>query len=149
MPKGERAMLTAVAQYPDGADRTQLTVLTGYKRSTRDRLLQYLGAKGFVTPNGDLVTATEEGLAALGDFEPLPTGAALLNYWLEKLPQGERKLLEVIAGAYPSAIERSTIDDAAGYKRSTRDRIIQYLQARKLVSDAGKGKVIASAILFD
>jgi hypothetical protein len=32
---GERAVLTAVCQYPAGAARDQLTVLTGYKRSSR------------------------------------------------------------------------------------------------------------------
>ena len=40
LPKGERACLIAMAQHPDGVTREQLTVLTGYKRSSRDAYIQ-------------------------------------------------------------------------------------------------------------
>src|SRR5581483_1305085 len=36
LPRGEIAVLTACAQHSDGCDRDQLSILTGYKRSTRD-----------------------------------------------------------------------------------------------------------------
>jgi hypothetical protein len=74
LPKGELATLTAIAQHP-GATRKQLTVMTRYKKSTRDTYLKRLGGRGLVELVGDGCTATDAGLAALGDFEPLPTGS--------------------------------------------------------------------------
>lgn len=45
LPRGERACLIAAAQHPNGVTRPQLTVLTGYKRSSRDAYLQRLSAR--------------------------------------------------------------------------------------------------------
>lgn len=147
LPAGERSVLIATAQCPDGADRTQLSILTGYKRSTRDRYIQFLQQKGFVQVSRDRVMATEAGISALGDFEPLPTGDRLRAYWMAKLPEGERAVLAAVVEAWPSAQHRDDIDAITGYKRSTRDRYIQFLQARRLVTSDRDG-VKASAELF-
>jgi hypothetical protein len=148
--EGEKKILAAIAQYPAGATRQQLTVLTGYKRSTRDRYIQYLAAAGRIAVSGDRVLATEEGMAALGpDFEPLPTGNELRRHWLVTLPEGESKILKLILDAHPFSVARDAITEATGYQRSTRDRYIQYLQARQLVEAVGRGEVRASAELFE
>jgi len=149
LPKGERTILTAVAQYPDGASRDQLSVLAGYKRSSRDTYLQRLREQGFVDQRGELLVATDAGVAALGDaFELLPTGEALQEYWRARLPTGERAILEVVLAAYPHAIERSAIDEHAGYKRSSRDTYLQRLASRRLVVTEGRGAVRGSEDLF-
>ena len=150
---GESKILTAVAQYADGATREQLTILTGYKRSSRDTYIQRLAQRGFVIVQGARVMATDAGVAALGsDFEPLPTGAALREYWLARLTGGEKAVLEVALRFYPNAVERTTIDELTGYKRSSRDSYIQRLQARRLVmaerSVAGQPTIRASDELF-
>jgi hypothetical protein len=77
IPRGERSILAVLIQYPGGLRREQLTVLTGYKRSSRDAYLQRLREKGYVDTNGERVTVTAEGEAALPDAAPLPTGRAL------------------------------------------------------------------------
>lgn len=145
--KGERATMIAIAQHQNGVTREQLTILTGYKRSTRDAYLQRLRNAGFVQ---DLaIVATDAGIAWLGhDYEPLPTGDALRKHWLGKLPEGERKVLEILCGAYPNAVLRDTIDEKTGYARSSRDAYLQRLGARKLVEGAGRGADIASRELF-
>jgi hypothetical protein len=149
LPVGERATLIACAQYPDGADRTQISILTQYKRSSRDAYISRLVAKGFVEVHGGVVVATDDGLAALGsDFEPLPTGEALRDHWLGILPEGERRVLEVLLAAYPGWVSRQAIDDETGYKRSSRDAYLSRLGARKLVTTSSAG-VQASAILFE
>jgi len=141
-------ILTAVAQHRDGVTREQLTVLTGYKRSTRDTYLQRLRASGFVEEYGSMVHATEAGVRELGaDFQPLPTGEKLRLYWLSKLPEGERKILDVVCCNYPKAISRDLISERTGFKRSTRDTYIQRLGARKLVHTT-RGDVTASKELF-
>jgi hypothetical protein len=145
LPKGERAILTAIAQHPNGVSREQLTVLTGYKRSSRDTYLQRLGAGGLLEPGtGGAIFVSDRGMAALGDFEPLPTGRALLEHWLAKLPEGERRILDVVARAYPNGVHRASIDHETGYKRSSRDTYLQRLSSRKLIVTEAHGTVALS-----
>lgn len=149
LPIGERATLTACAQNPGGCTREQLSILTGYKRSSRDAYIQRLREKGLVESGQDRVTATDAGLDALGStFEPLPTGGALRAYWLGKLPEGERKVLQVLIDVYPNSVDRQVIDDATGYKRSSRDAYIQRLKTRQLVKVFRDG-ITAAETLFD
>jgi hypothetical protein len=147
LPAGERAILTAAAQYRAGVTREQLSILTGYKRSSRDTYLQRLRQAGLVAEERGVILATADGVAALGDFEPLPTGDALREYWLDRLPEGEGRILGCLVQAYPRAVERDAIDEATGYKRSSRDTYLQRLSARRLIRIDGRG-VRASEELF-
>lgn len=150
LPKGEQTILIAIAQYPDGAQRDQLTVLTGYKRSTRDAYIQRLRERGYVEQQGESLIANSAGIEALGDnYEPLPTGDELRDYWLDKLPEGERKILEVLIGAYPNTVQRDDLSEKTGYKRSTRDAYLQRMDSKRLVESQGRGEVKASDELFD
>lgn len=143
----QRAVLIAIAQHAAGVARDQLSILTGYARSTRDRLLQELTRFGYVTGRGSLIVATDLGIGILGDFDPLPTGDALREYWLSELDEGGRRVLEVVANGYPDHVSREGISDSTGYARSTRDRLIQELARRKLVTSSRDG-VRASDTLF-
>ncbi len=148
--KGEFCVLTAVAQYAEGATREQLTVLTGYRRSSRDTYLQRLRQAGLVGDRGGVLLATEAGVARLGpDFEPLPTGAALREYWLARLPEGERRILVVLLAAHPKSVDRESLGEATEYKRSSRDTYLQRLLARRLVEAVGRGEVKAADVLFE
>ncbi|HXE83687.1 MAG TPA: hypothetical protein VN513_10210, partial [Gemmatimonadales bacterium] len=151
LPRGEHAILTAVAQHLDGVTREQLTVLTGYKRSSRDTYLQRLGAAGLVAVNADgTIRVTASGLEQLGaDFEPLPTGDELRAYWLNRLPLGEQTILRALTEAYPDGIDRGELSARTNYKRSSRDTYLQRLGARKLVTVDADSSVRASDILFD
>lgn len=147
--KGEMVILTAIAQHSDGVTREQLTVLTGYKRSSRDAYVQRLAQKKLIEIAGTEIYATNDGIAELGEnFEALPTGSDLRNYWLKKLPEGERKVLEVVVAHYPSSISREQVSELTDYKRSSRDAYVQRLSARKLVLPLGREGVIASKLLF-
>lgn len=150
LPKGERAILVACAQYAPtgGATREQLTILTGYKRSSRDAYLQRLRERGYTEDNGTTISPTTEGVAALGDFTPLPTGEALRGYWLARLPAGERRIFEVLLNAYPQPVSREDIDQHTGYQRSSRDAYLQRMSARRIVSFPSRGAVVASDLLF-
>jgi hypothetical protein len=151
LAKGEFAVLTAVAQHGhQGVSREQLTILTGYKRSSRDTYLQRLGAQQLVEiTGGGQIFATEAGLAALGpDFEPLPTGDALREYWLQRLTGGEQKILALLIKAHPKPLSRDMISEVTDYQRSSRDTYLQRLKARQLVLDEGRGAVKASPTLF-
>lgn len=147
LPPGELATLTAALQYP-GLDRKRLTVLTGYKRSSRDAYIVRLASKGLIEVAGNALHATEAGAAALPSFEPLPTGAALVSYWQGRLPEGERRTLDVLIHAGGAEVAREVIDETTGYKRSSRDAYLVRLKARGLVDFSGRGTVRASEQLF-
>ncbi|MCU1488268.1 MAG: hypothetical protein JWN67_5014 [Actinomycetia bacterium] len=147
LPAGEAKILTAIAQYPDGVTREQLSVLTGYKKSSRDTYLQRLRTRGFIE-TGSTIRATDEGRDALGDeFEPLPTGEALQEHWLATLPEGERRILVELLGAYPAGVSRDDLSDATGYKKSSRDTYLQRMRSRQLVTTDGDPR--AADVLFE
>lgn len=148
LPKGEAAVLSALIQFPEGLRREQLTVLTGYKRSSRDAYLQRLREKGLVESVGDGARATDAGIAALPNAQPLPTGAELQEYWLARLPTGERAILEQLIAAYPEAVSRDALGEATGYQRSSRDAYLQRMRAKQLIEEPGRGTVRASENLF-
>jgi DNA-binding MarR family transcriptional regulator len=150
LPSGEQAILRALIQYhPSGLRREQLTVLTGYARSTRDAYINRLKQKGLVDNSMVLVFVTDAGREAMPNAEPLPTGDALRDFWYRELPDGERAVLQHLVAAYPEAVEKPAIDEATGYQRSTRDAYINRLRNKQLVTDVGRGAVRASETLFE
>lgn len=147
LPPGEKAVLIAAAQFGT-VEREQLTVLTGYKRSSRDAYIQRLREKGLIVVNGGAVEPTDAGLAALPpDYEPLPSGHELQDFWRARLPEGERRVLDVLISAYPDSVARPDIDAATGYQRSSRDSYLQRMKAKRLWESDGSG-VRASEALF-
>jgi hypothetical protein len=149
LPPGERKILAALIQYPDGLRREQLTVLTTFKRSTRDAYVYRLKDRGFVAESGNgVVVATQEGVDAMPDAEPLPTGEELQQFWLAKLPDGERRVLEVLIEAYPGSVKKDSIDERLNFKRSTRDAYIYRMASKQIVTEPSRGEVRASEDLF-
>jgi hypothetical protein len=147
LPKGETVVLTAIAQHREGVTREQLTVLTGYKRSTRDAYIQRLRERALIE-DGTIIRATAAGAATLGSsFKPLPTGRALLEHWMQRLPEGERRVLDIVVRGWPDRVDREVISKETGYARSSRDAYLQRLGARQLVITE-RGNVRASDTLF-
>jgi hypothetical protein len=150
LPEGEKEVLIAIASYQGGVERKQLTVLTGYKRSTRDAYVARLKPKGLIEFRGDIILATESGIAALGsDYRPQPlSGAELQEYWMAELPEGEKKILQLLIAEAGKPLDRDRLDEATGFARSSRDAYISRLGAKRLVESVGRGQVRASASLF-
>jgi hypothetical protein len=149
LPSGEAATLRALIQYTSGLERRQLTVLTGYKRSTRDAYIARLRDRGFVELAGEQVRVTREGVAAMPGAEPLPTGHALQDYWIQRLPSGEGRILAKLLEVDGTSIARDVLTETTGFKRSTRDAYLSRLAAKELVVDLGRGMVKASPTLFE
>lgn len=150
LPPGERKCLIAAAQYPGGVTRQQMTILTGFKRSTRDAYIARLFQKTFVFMQGDKVLATSQGITALGnDYEPLPTGQALQEYWRHKLPAGERAILEIALAAQGNPITRDSLEESTGFKRSTRDAYIMRSISRRVLEASGPGEIRAAREFFE
>lgn len=135
---GERAVLAAIAQHAQGITREHLTVLTGYKRASRNTYLQRLGAAGLVRSEGDRFFATDEGVLELGsDYQQIPqSGPQLVEHVMRTLPPGEAKILQALIDN-SSGLERESLTDLTGYTRASRNTYIQRLGARQLVTVEG------------
>jgi len=151
LPEGEAKVLTVCGQYPNGATREQITILTGFKRSTRDAYIQRLRNKELViAETGADVVITDAGIATLGpDFKPLPTGAELQDYWMQRLPHGEKTILQLLLNQYPESVTRDQITALTEFARSTRDAYIQRLKLKLLVTVDGPSRVKANEVLIN
>lgn len=147
MGEGEKKVLVAIVQQDDGVAREYLTLVTGYKRSTRDAYIQRLAARGYVQVFDGVVAATDEGRANAGNVAPLPTGRDLAEHYIRTLPDGECKVFEFVYNSR-GPVTRDQISEATGYKRSTRDAYIQRLRVRQLLNLRGD-MIKASDNLYD
>jgi hypothetical protein len=148
LKKGELKVLTAIAQYPEGVTQGQLAVLTGYRQTSRTTYLKLLRSKRLIAGR-EPIKITDAGWAVLGpEFEPLPTGPALLDYWRGKLKPGELACLEVIVAAYPDAITHDELKEKTGYKETSKVTYLKLLRSRRLITSPARGFVRASEELF-
>lgn len=118
LPKAERLILTVLAQRAgngvNGVPLDRIAVIAGYavKGGGFNNAIGSLRGKQFITRD-EYPRITHEGLAALGPFEPLPTGNDLLMHWMGKLPKAERTILAAAACGHS---DKEAIAREAGYE---------------------------------
>lgn len=149
LPKVERLILTALAQYPDGRKKAQVAILAGYAVSggAFNNGLGALRSRGWIT-RGEPMQITEAGLRELGSYDPLPNGRALLDHWLGNLGKAERLILTAAADAYPKALNKQQVAVAAGYEANggAFNNALGRLRSLELIK--GRGEIKASDDLF-
>lgn len=118
--KCERAILTALAQYPQGRTACQVALLAQYSVNSGgfNNSLGKLRSGGFIT-RGQPIQITDEGLALLGDYQPLPTGDELARHWINSLGKCEASILTVLVESYPNSMTSQEVADATGYSRDS------------------------------
>lgn len=114
---GVRRMMIAIAQRP-GINRRQLGVRAGLSSSSGSfsTYLSKMRSNGWLEDYsiGDF-RLTPKGIGALGTYEPLPTGKALLDHWLNELGDGgARRILQVLADNYPHFVARQEVGRLSG-----------------------------------
>lgn len=146
----ERKILSALAPYPQGRSKRQVALLTGYAIGGGgfNNAMSSLRTKGWMDGRGDPLTITEDGLEVLGDYDPLPTGAALLAHWLGQLGKAERAILETLAGSYPNPMDKSSLGFASGYEPGGGGFNNALSRLRTLELIEGRGELRASEDLF-
>jgi hypothetical protein len=137
LSKAQRAILTVLAQFPEGRTRAQVATLSGYsvKSSSFDAALSALRAAGMID-RGNPIRITEAGTAVIaGDLEPLPRGEALVEHWMSRLGKGERTLLRIFLDAWPEAMTRDELAARSGYsaKSSSFDAGLSRLRTLELI----------------
>jgi hypothetical protein len=151
LPKAERKILTALAQYPQGRTKTQIAVLTGYAVNGGGfaNAIGALRSANRIEGGAERLTITNAGLDALGPYEPLPQGAQLLEHWYSQLGKAERKALEALVEVYPRTLSKPQIAARAGYEPNGGGFANALGRLRSLELIRGRGEIQASEDLFD
>ncbi len=120
--KCERMILAVLAQHPDGCTAGKLALLAGYRWSGGFRnSLSALRTGGLIEGgNGEVMRLTPDGESAAAAFASLlPTGQALVDYWLThpSLGKCEREILRALIGE-PAGMTGHELAAATGYEWS-------------------------------
>lgn len=119
--KMERTFLTVLAQF-GSQTKKKWRILADYRDSGPvSQAFARMRANGWTIEENGKTAITNAGLAALGDYEVLPTGSELRELYLaenNKLSKMERAIFKVLCDAYPSGLTRGAAREATGYKDS-------------------------------
>jgi hypothetical protein len=146
----ERKILTVLCQYAGGRGKSQIAKLSGYAVGGGGfgNALGALRSKGYIEGR-DPIDVTYAGRLALGSWDPLPTGSALIEHWMAQLGKAERMILQALVDAYPKALSKDELGSATGYQSSGGgfNNALGHLRTLELID--GRGEVTASATLFE
>jgi hypothetical protein len=147
---GLSRMLIALAQRPQGLSARQLGVRAGLSSGsgTFGTYLARARVAGWIAGDRERLQITEMGLSALGPYDPLPAGAALLAYWLRELGGGEARMLQALADVYPRAISKTELGEAAGLSAGSGTFGTYLSRLRTLELAEGRNEIRASEELF-
>lgn len=112
----ERKILTALAQHGE-CQKSRLALLTGYSHGggAFNNPLGRLRSQGMIE-KGWPAQITAAGLFALGAFDPLPSGPALVEHWIGQLGSPEQKILRPLVNVYPDGLDKESLAASAGYE---------------------------------
>lgn len=148
---GLRRILIALAQRP-GLTDSQIGVRAGLSSSsgTFGTYMSSARVNGWIVDDSGRRSITEDGLHALGEFNPLPSGSELLRYWLGKLGNsGAARILQAAADSYPNELSYEQAGEQAmiSHTSGTFGTYLSTLRTLELIQ--GKGVIKASDELFD
>jgi uncharacterized protein len=148
----ELAVLTALAQHPNGLTKPKLLLHADYAAGgATSRCFAKLCGDGWATSVNGIMTITKMGEWMLGDFDPLPLGTALRRQVLDgsRLSVMEKKILATICDAFPGPLRRGEAVERSGYAAGgATSRALARIIAMDYVETAGRGEVVAAKELF-
>jgi len=138
MGRVHRAFLTVLAnRQGKPTRRNQLAVFSGYSAKSRhvDNTISNLRTLGFVSGGSDALVITDAGLSALGPWDELPTGQALIDYWIREAGAAPGAMLKVLVDVHPNTLSRDEVAERSGYSATSRhvDNSLSYLRTLELI----------------
>jgi hypothetical protein len=109
LTKSERKILVALAQAGRQLTASQIGIRTGLSSTSgsfSQALADLRGAELIVGPSSSLVI-TNAGLETLGPFARLPEGAALFDYWCQKVGGSGAKIMQALRQRHRDAPTKS------------------------------------------
>lgn len=153
LPKAQRAVLAALAPYASRPrTKRQVALMAGYAGNGGgfNNALSSLRSSGRIQGGSNALRITDDGLAALGDYEPLPTGRALLEHWASQLAKAPRLILQALAEAWPATLTKEQVAERTGYEPNGGGFNNSLSRLRTLELVAGNGAALCAAEeLFD
>lgn len=151
--KCERAILTVLAQHPNGCSKAKLTLLSGYRWTGGfSNALSTLRTAGLlVGRNTETMRLSEAGRAMAGT-ESLPTGEQLREYWRQHPSLGKcgRAILGEVMRIYPAGIGRDELCDAISYRWTGGfSNALSKLRTIGLLAGGNTEEMKASDLLFE
>lgn len=143
-------MLAALAAAGGTLSVGKMCALARTRRRSRtySNSVSTLRTAGYVTDDGSSFTATAAGIEAIGDYETLPTGAALRAHWQGQLGNGApRRMFDLLCGMHPHAWESAALRAEMGGGDRTFSNAVSRLRTLELIT--GKTELVASDELFD
>lgn len=147
---GMKRMMIALAQRSPLTKR-QLGVraVMSSRSGTFGTYMARLRTNGWID-GSEQITITNDGIEALGNYEALPEGAELLNYWLAELGEsGAGRMLRCLADAYPKALSKEELGEAANISSSSGTFGTYLARLRTLELAEGRGEIRASKEFFE
>lgn len=145
---GVRRILIALAQqYPNACSRAQLGLLSGFssKSGTYATYLGKLRTNGWISSQSGEFVATEDGIEALGNYEPLPTGDKLIEYWKTRLGSGGLgRIFEVLVTYGETGISREDLATEAGLSSSSGTFATYLGKLRRLKLASGRNPIVVA-----
>lgn len=119
LAKAEKAIATALAMHGTLSNR-QIGLHSGYshKSGSFANNLSSMRTRDLITGSGAAISLTDAGFDALeanGGYEPLPTGRALVDFWLARLPRAQGAMLAALLEVYPGSLSLTELGEATGY----------------------------------
>lgn len=116
LPRAEKLILNCLAQF-GSCSKNRIAAVTGYAVNGGgfNNALSALRTKLYIT-DGDPMEIRAQGSGALGKFEPLPIGQALIAHWERQLSKAEAAIFRVVCDAYPHPLEKATVAKLSGYE---------------------------------
>jgi hypothetical protein len=134
-----RAFLTVLAnRQGKSTRRNQLAVFSGYSAKSRhvDNTISALRTSGYLQGSSDALTITDAGLQTLGAWDELPSGRALIEYWIREVGTAPGAMLRALVAVYPRTLSRDQVAEASGYSPTSRhvDNSLSYLRTLELIT---------------
>lgn len=143
----ERAILTALAQLGGEQAKRKVALFARYSVNSGgfNNSLAKLRSSEYITGHGDSLSITECGLRAIGSYDPLPTGLALRQYWINSLGKCESAILACLCEHYPTAIDKEQLGVIAQYSHTSGgfNNALSHLRTLELIT--GRGDSLSAA----
>lgn len=146
-------VLMALLMYDGPVNRSRIAILAGVspKGSTFRNAISFLRVRGLIEDAGSDIQASTLARTTYPDAPRLPTGEALLEYWLSELgtSSAERRIFSILAEAKSPLDEKVVADRALVNFGSTWRNAKSRLTTIGLLGKYGKGKIGLASELFE
>ncbi|MBF4549404.1 ATP-binding protein [Pseudoclavibacter sp. VKM Ac-2888] len=151
LSKAERAILSVLATHDRPLTHVQLAMLSGYssKSGGYKNALSKLRTAGLLIGGGTSMVISADGRDAIaGQYDALPAGQALVDYWLGKADKAQRAILEALLDVFPENLTHDELAAATNYSPTSGGfkNALSKLRTLELISGRGDGMHVSDTL---